>query len=55
MYIFATGGPSNFLEMNNMKYSALKLLNEAILGFVGITALEPFIAYSAAHISNEER
>jgi len=55
MCIFATGAPSEMLNGFGLKYSSLYLMNISIFKFCGMTPLEPFIAYSAAHVGDEQR
>ena len=53
MMLYTTGGPKAFFK--GTEECIWKLINQYIFNFVGITPLEPYIAYSAAHVPNEVR
>jgi NAD(P)H dehydrogenase (quinone) len=55
MVVFTTGAPSNMLDGFNLKQSLFYQLNVAIFKFCGMDALEPFVAYSAAHVDDTQR
>ena len=55
MLIYATGGPQKFHEDLGFKKASQDLMNIGIFKFCGMTALEPYVAYSAAHVDDTQR
>jgi len=53
MVLYTTSGPKDFI--GRFEPAIWQLTNECMLGFCGITALEPYVAYAVAHIDNEAR
>ena len=53
MLLYTTGGPKDFLKTS--EEMGWKLINNMIFGFCKITALEPYVAYGAAHVDKSAR
>ena len=53
MVLYTTGAPKDYLK--GVEPCFLKLFYEGFFSFTGMGTLEPFGAYSAAHVSNDVR
>lgn len=55
MIMYTTGGPKAYHVSIGMEAVVWKLLNDGVFRFVGMTPLEPFVAYQAAWIDDSQR
>ena len=55
MLVYATGGAQKFQDDVGIWKASQDMMNIGIFKFVGMCALEPFVAYSAAHVDDTQR